>query len=427
MITTLPMITTLHLQNFRGFRDHVVEFAKFSVVAGRNNAGKSSAIEALRIVANVANQFSGRRGRFTPSHEWCPSDEVGLRFSTEEFQFKSETVFHNYGEPPAILRAEFDNGIQLEVFIGPREEMFGTLRNPEGRIAQDIKQARSFDIPEIRILPQISPLSISETVLQQSYIRKCLDTHLTSRHFRNQIRYFEEHFDDFTVLVNRTWEGIRISGFESFTQSQGGDLALMLSDRGFTAEAANFGHGLQMWLQIVWFLVRAKGPHILILDEPDVYLHPDQQASLIEILRGRYDQCILSTHAVGIIDSCGIDEVVRLDKRLPKSTTGMDEDTYQQKLTEVQTRVPTVPEAIKVKVVLWEYAEIEIENHRGETILKAKSDGGHVIEELEATELPICFRMLSTDDIDLHVNGRALDPGPVNGEGWQTLNLTELP
>ena len=109
----------------------------------------------------------------------------------------------------------------------------------------------------------------------------------------------------------------------------------------------------------------------------------------------------------------------------------MDEDTYRQKLTEAQAKVPSVSEAvpavIKVKVVLWEYAEIEIENHRGETILKAKSDGGQVIEELESTELPMCFRMLSVDDIDLHVNDRVLDPGPVKGEGWQTLNLTELP
>ena len=34
---------------------------------------------------------------------------------------------------------------------------------------------------------------------------------------------------------------------------------------------------------------------------------------------------------------------------------------------------------------------------------------------------------ISVDDIDLHVNERVVDPGPVKGEGWQVLQLTELP
>ena len=44
------------------------------------------------------------------------------------------------------------------------------------------------------------------------------------------------------------------------------------------AEVADFGHGVQMWLQITWFLSRIDQNSIVVLDEPDAYLHPDQQS-----------------------------------------------------------------------------------------------------------------------------------------------------
>ena len=45
------MLHALRLQNFRGFKDHTVEFPQFCILMGQNNAGKTTIIEALRIVA----------------------------------------------------------------------------------------------------------------------------------------------------------------------------------------------------------------------------------------------------------------------------------------------------------------------------------------------------------------------------------------
>jgi AAA15 family ATPase/GTPase len=59
------MCTTLRLRNFKGFRDQVIEFQQFSVVIGRNNAGKSSSFETIRILANAVSKFAS--GKFVPS------------------------------------------------------------------------------------------------------------------------------------------------------------------------------------------------------------------------------------------------------------------------------------------------------------------------------------------------------------------------
>lgn len=67
------------------------------------------------------------------------------------------------------------------------------------------------------------------------------------------------------------------------------------------AEVALMGHGLQMWLQTMWFLCRSSPTATVVLDEPDVYMHPDLQRRLVRLVRGRYPQIIIATHSVEIV------------------------------------------------------------------------------------------------------------------------------
>ena len=50
----------------------------------------------------------------------------------------------------------------------------------------------------------------------------------------------------------------------------------------FTSEIGYMGSGLQMWLQIIWFICKSAESETVILDEPDVYMHPDLQRSLVK-------------------------------------------------------------------------------------------------------------------------------------------------
>lgn len=61
------------------------------------------------------------------------------------------------------------------------------------------------------------------------------------------------------------------------------------------------GHGLQMWLQIVWFLARAARNATVVLDEPDVYMHPDLQRRLLTLVRNRFAQLLIATHSIEIV------------------------------------------------------------------------------------------------------------------------------
>src|SRR5262245_37367385 len=63
------------------------------------------------------------------------------------------------------------------------------------------------------------------------------------------------------------------------------------------------GHGVQMWLQTMWFLIRSKGTETVVLDEPDVYMHADLQRKLIRYIRARFTQVIVTTHSSEIMES----------------------------------------------------------------------------------------------------------------------------
>ncbi len=61
------------------------------------------------------------------------------------------------------------------------------------------------------------------------------------------------------------------------------------------------GHGLQIWLQVIWFLTLFNSSEIIILDEPDVYMHADIQKRLIRFIKNKFPQVIVTTHSIEIM------------------------------------------------------------------------------------------------------------------------------
>jgi predicted ATP-dependent endonuclease of OLD family len=58
------VIAGLRLQNFRGFVDHRVPLKQTSVLVGANNAGRSTIVEALRLIAVITERLLGGHARF---------------------------------------------------------------------------------------------------------------------------------------------------------------------------------------------------------------------------------------------------------------------------------------------------------------------------------------------------------------------------
>src|SRR5437016_1190365 len=111
------MLRELRMQNYRCFDDHTILLEPNTVVVGKNNAGKSSVIEALRLVAAVVNR---RAATFVPAPKWLdlPRFRMGIAPGISQLGLNLTTVFHRYENPPAIITARFQAGGVITVYVG---------------------------------------------------------------------------------------------------------------------------------------------------------------------------------------------------------------------------------------------------------------------------------------------------------------------
>jgi energy-coupling factor transporter ATP-binding protein EcfA2 len=321
------MLTELTIDNFKCFKHHKIPLRPTTIIVGRNNAGKSTIIEALRLISLVSNRLQGLSVRDVPRWLDIPKVNQGVSPSLDNQNFDFGNVFHRYADPPATILARFSTGVSITIYIGGPEKVHAVIKDKRNVVISK-GQARKIGMPKVGILPQIGPLLSMETVLVPEYVLKCLSSSLASIQFRNQLNLlFDQAFAEFKNISESTWQGLAVQELRGRGGRHNTELALMVRNDDFVAEVGNMGHGLQMWLQIMWFLARCTSFDTVILDEPDVYMHADLQRKLIRFMKGRHEQVIVATHSVEIMSEVEPDTILVVDRerRQAQFTTDVPE------------------------------------------------------------------------------------------------------
>ena len=68
------MLKSLRIENFRGFDRHSLTFKKLTIIVGQNNAGKSTIVEALRLLSIVVSRY--RYLTYHSAPEWTQLPKV---------------------------------------------------------------------------------------------------------------------------------------------------------------------------------------------------------------------------------------------------------------------------------------------------------------------------------------------------------------
>ncbi len=314
------MLESLHLENYRCFDKHEVPFHELTVVVGANNAGKSTLVEAIRLLGLVVGRYRGLTYERPPAWTELSGRLRGVSPSMGDLDLRGGSVFHRYGSPPAVVTAQFTNGSRIELYIGESNQIFGVVYDALGRLVSSKTDARRTEIPSIAILPQIGPLLQSEVRLSREYVLRSTDTNLASRHFRSQIYWMSEYFAEFKRLAEESWHHLQVHELDVELDPPDTYLSLQVRDTDFVAEVGWMGHGLQMWLQTMWFLSRSSAADTVILDEPDVYMHADLQRRLIRLLRNRAGQTLVATHSVEIMAEADPEDILIIDKTRRRSS-----------------------------------------------------------------------------------------------------------
>jgi energy-coupling factor transporter ATP-binding protein EcfA2 len=314
------MLNTLRLQNYRCFRDHTVTFHPSTVVVGKNNAGKSTIVEALHLIAAIVNR-NGASFVTPPQILELGHFQRCIAPSIAHLDLNLQTAFYRYSDPPAIITATFANGAIITAYLH-KDGVHATVHNAKGWITTGTGFL-GLKMPYVHILPQVGPLQSEEAHLTQKHISDNYYTRLSSRHFRNQIHRSPQYFNDFKTLAGSTWHGLRVEPIDPDT------LALLIKDGDFTAEVGWMGHGLQMWLQTMWFLAKTPPDSTVVLDEPDVYMHPDLQRKLYRLIKTRFTQAIIATHSVEIMAEADPSDILIINNKQKRSAYANTEPGVQ--------------------------------------------------------------------------------------------------
>jgi predicted ATPase len=317
------MLEQVRIVNFRGFEDHTLTFQPTTIIVGRNNAGKSTIVEALRLISlavSYANSKSYMPRTWTISRYARTAKRLAPTLLNLEIN--TDSVFYRYGSAPSIISAYFKSGPQVEIRVYPDE--IRASFHASGRL------------PRVSILPQVAPFAKEERVPNAEYVRGALSSVLAPLHFRNQVHLLREYFPTFKKSAEESWPGLRVYRPETLRKSivETG-LSMMVTDGDFTAEIAWMGHGLQMWLQTMWFLARARDHETVILDEPDVYMHADLQRRLVRFVRAKHRQVVIATHSSEIMAEVKPENILVIDRTRPSSKFASSLPAVQKVLTGV--------------------------------------------------------------------------------------------
>jgi len=235
-------------------------------------------------------------------------------------------MVHNYSDYIAEIEADFENNFQLKVYIDPSVDKI--YCDYDGKIEKDFENIFGF-------IPPLGPIAEKENLIKNlPYLNANLKTSLAARHFRNHIaqNITNEDFEIIKQIIKNSWKGIELVDFnvDHFNENR---ISCFFKENGFEREISWAGQGLQVWFQIITHLVRLKSSSILILDEPEINLHPEKQNDLIRIIRQYFGgSIIIATHSVELMNNVNISHIIHVRKthRKPKIKLTTDKKNLEQ-------------------------------------------------------------------------------------------------
>ncbi|MCI0449502.1 MAG: AAA family ATPase [Chlorobi bacterium] len=194
------MITELRLQNFKCFEDYTIRFDKFNLIVGRNNSGKSTIIDALKLVSVLR-----RYGPYRQFFKFKDGEDTIAACYLEErdVDFPLINIRYNYKDEESIIHAKFTDDNEVKIIFPPEGKPYAIFLKDNKHIFNKLFIRRDFQ-HSIGVIPPVGTFEEFEKLSEKKYVQSVLISHLTPRNFRNIWYYFPDDFDEFKDLIERT-------------------------------------------------------------------------------------------------------------------------------------------------------------------------------------------------------------------------------
>lgn len=316
-------LKSLKLVNYKGFERHSISLRGANVLIGANNAGKSTALGALRLISAMLP--AARRTAPTTVGVVEGRSVRGWPISAAAIDISAlalENIRHDFRNAETRIEVSCSSGARVIASWAPAEddgpEPSGVLSvvSPPGKSILPRTVAQTL-VPTISIVPTLTPLDQHESFVVDETLRRHASSRRAPRYFRNALfRLSEDEWQEFCSFVyERTPEVSNLSIRRSYgNKDDAFDLFYEEEASRNEREIAWAGDGIQIWLQALYHMWMQRAADVIILDEPDVFLHPDLQRRLARTLFSSAQQSVLATHSVEILAEADPGSAVWVDR-----------------------------------------------------------------------------------------------------------------
>ncbi len=379
------MIRRVRIRGFKRFDDTEFRLPGHVVLAGPNNTGKTTLLQAVSAWALVLDRWRELRN-FNPRRGYQRAPIARQAFTA--VPLRNFDLLWTNRRPGRDIEIEIEHGsgwtVAVEVKFNSSEQAY-----VRPRWDADPRLLREIVLPVV-FIPPMTGLAVEEPVFQAPKITQLLGRGRPGEVLRNLL--VEAYADD------AAWAGLmevvsRLFGYElNAPDASGPDIRAGYRETGGKRELdlTSAGSGFQQVLMLLALLHTRKGA-VLLVDEPDAHLHVILQDAIYRELRtlaARQDsQLIVATHSEVVVSAVEPRELC-----LTVGTPRMVADTEERNRLISSLRVlgnADIVAASEAKGVLY------VENFTDINILRAWAARlGHRAHRLLLTEIlwkPVVF------------------------------------
>lgn len=274
------MLKNIKIENFKCFENEIIDLKPLTLITGTNSSGKSSLLQAILLLG----------------------DHKDLEITNYLQTLGSfDDLKNKYINPDAYyINAEFSDGQNASLTFCKKIEMFG-------------KHDSYLSYPN-----NLTYLNANRQVFKE--LQAVVPSKKEERKFGISGEYITVYFDRFKDepieedLITKTAPSYTLEGqtnywlnkitnysYELQTESSGSShvRTFYKNDEGLTFKPGNIGTGISFLSTIIIACLSAKPNNIIIIENPEIHLHPQSQsnlASFFAFIASKGIQLIIETH-----------------------------------------------------------------------------------------------------------------------------------
>lgn len=298
-------LKAVKVERFKRLEDINFDADEINILIGGNNSGKSTIIQAIHFAFTLLQSL-------TISNKWPAAAKKSSTISPSELIYIPSEDPYSLGHGGRLLEDEaksivilftFDNGEQIRLAIRK-----GRITNiiVEPTNIDFAKTLSSLEAPYSIFSPGLAGVSRTENYVSDGVLLRALargDANVVLRNILYRLHQKGE-WTSFAEDLGLIFPTVSLSVRFEPRIDQYIDVRIAESDREVPLDLA--GTGLLQAVQILAYL-HLFSPKLIVLDEPDSHLHPNNQLLLCSLLEmvavERNVQVIMTTHSRHVLDT----------------------------------------------------------------------------------------------------------------------------